>query len=159
MSLTHRPVVAADLALLCTFPQGPEELYFMFPKASFPLTEAQLQASIDQRADSTVVELNGRVVGFANFYEWERGGRCSIGNVIVDPEARGQGVARYLIEQMIAMAREHYQAKDVELSCFNQNTAGLLLYPQLGFVPYGIEERSNQRGERVALVQMRLQRA
>ena len=74
----------------------------------------------------------GGLSAFANFYEWERGGRCSIGNVIVDPKARGQGVARYLIEQMIAMAREHYQAKDVELSCFNQNTRRPVVVPTVG---------------------------
>lgn len=66
--LTHLPPVAAkDIPVICAFPRDEEELFFMFPKANWPLTPAQLQASIDSRADSTVVEEAGSVLGFANF--------------------------------------------------------------------------------------------
>ncbi|MHB1322314.1 MAG: GNAT family N-acetyltransferase [Acidithiobacillus ferrivorans] len=64
----------------------------MFPKAEFPLSSSQLRDAIAQRSDSTVVELGGEVIAFANFYRWESGGRCSIGNVIVSPAARGRGL-------------------------------------------------------------------
>jgi hypothetical protein len=40
----------------------------MFPKASYPLTIDQLKEAIAQRFDSTVVLLDDRVAGFANFY-------------------------------------------------------------------------------------------
>ena len=130
----------------------------MFPKAAFPLTASQLQNAISQRSDSTVVELGGEVVAFANFYRWETGGCCSIGNVIVSPVARGRGVGRYLIEQMIGLAFSKHQATEVTVSCFNQNFAGLLLYPRLGFQPYAVEERKNSEGIRVALIHMRLPR-
>jgi len=40
------------------------------------------------------------------------------------------------------------------LSCFNENTAGLLLYPKLGFVPFAIEERPAPHGGRSALIHM-----
>ena len=156
MLLTHRPVSADDVLTICSFPQTPQELFFMFPKAQYPLTEEQLHASIAQRSDSTVVEADGCVVGFANFYAFEHDGRCAIGNVIVSPKARGKGVARYLVETMIAIAFERHRARDVELSCFNENTAGLLLYPTLGFEPFGIEERLSPDGRRVALVNLRL---
>ena len=130
----------------------------MFPKAVFPLTPTQLQDAIEQRSDSMVVELSGEIVAFANFYRWESGGRCSIGNVIVSPAARGRGVGRYLIEQMLGLAFSKHQASEVTVSCFNQNVAGLLLYPKLGFQPYAVEERQNKKGNRVALIHMRLQR-
>jgi len=103
-----------------------------------------------------VVELDGEVVGFANFYRWEAGGCCSIGNVIVSSSARGRGIGRYLIEQMINLAFSKHQAAEVTVSCFNQNIVGLLLYPKLGFRPYAIEERLDKKGNRVALVHMRL---
>lgn len=159
MQLTRRPVTEHDLAVICAFAPGAQELWFFYPKASHPLTPEQLQAAIDQRSDSTVIELNGEVVAFANFYRWETGGSCTIGNVIVAPHARKRGVARYLIEQMIAIAFSKHRACEVTVSCFHQNLAGLLLYPQLGFVPYGIEERQDKSGQRVALIHLRLTRA
>ncbi|MDP3847039.1 MAG: GNAT family N-acetyltransferase [Pseudomonas sp.] len=159
MQLTRRPVTEPDLAAICTFAPSAQELFFFYPKASHPLTPAQLQAAIDLRSDSTVVELNGEVVAFANFYRWETGGSCAIGNVIVAPHARGCGVARYLIEQMIVIAFTRHQAGEVTVSCFNQNVAGLLLYSTLGFTAYGIEARQDKSGQRVALIHLRLTRS
>ena len=158
MPLSHRPVAESDLQAVCGFPQTEDELFFLFPKAEFPLTPVQLREAIAQRADSTVVELDDEAVAFANFYRWEADGRCSIGNVVVSPQVRGRGVGRYLIEQMIALAFSKHRAAEVTVSCFNQNLAGLLFYPKLGFQPYAIEERLDKRGRRLALIHMRLAR-
>ena len=155
MHLTHRPVQPDDITEICSFPQSPAELFYMFPKADYPLTPAQMSNAIAQRSSSTVVEGNGTVLAFANFYKAEHGGVCALGNVVVAPAARGHGVARYLVNAMIELARQHFAAREVWVSCFNHNTAGLLLYPQLGFVPFGIEERQARDGSRVALVQMK----
>ncbi|MNG94267.1 Acetyltransferase (GNAT) family protein [compost metagenome] len=155
MHLTHRPVQPGDIPAICCFPQGPDELYYMFPKACHPLTPAQLSAAIAQRSGSTVVESQGTVLAFANFYKAEHGGVCALGNVVVAAAARGHGVARYLVQRMIEIAREQFAAREVWVSCFNHNTAGLLLYPQLGFTPFGIEERQAPDGGRVALIQMK----
>lgn len=158
MSLTYRPVAKNDIQLICDFPQNEDELFFLFPKATFPLTSSQLHDAIAQRSDSTVIELGGKVVAFANFFRWKTGGCCSIGNVVVSPTARGRGVCRYLIEHMIGLAFTKHQATEVTVSCFNQNVAGLLLYPQLGFQPYAVEERKDKKGNRVALIHLRLPR-
>ena len=85
-------------------------------------------------------------------------GRCVSGNVIVSPAARGRGVGRYLIEQMIGLAFSKHQASEVTVSCFNQNVAGLLLYPKLGFRPYAVEERQDKKGNRTALIHLWLPR-
>ncbi|WP_030131062.1 GNAT family N-acetyltransferase [Pseudomonas sp. QTF5] len=154
MKLNHRPVKTDDIKTICGFPQNAQELFFMFPKAHYPLTEAQLIAAITQRFDSTVVEIDGAVVGFANFYRAERNGVCCIGNVIVSPTARGKGVATFIVETMTCLAFERYEANEVQISCFNENTAGLLLYPRLGFVPCAIEERPSLGNGRSALIQM-----
>lgn len=155
MALSFRPVQASDIPTVCTFAQSADEAFFFFPKCTWPLTAEQLAAAVAQRSDSSVVVEDDQVLAFANFYQWEQGGTCSLGNVLVAPEARGRGVARYLVEQMIEVARSRHQAREMKVSCFNHNTAGLLLYPQLGFVPFGIEERQGPDGTRVALVQMR----
>lgn len=156
MPLTHRPVTPQDIPHICGFAQTQDELFFLFPKAAFPLAPFQLQEAIAQRSDSTVVELDGQVAAFANFYRRESGGSCAIGNVIVSPAARGLGVGRYLIEQMIRLAFSRHCAAEVTVSCFNDNAAGLLLYARLGFEPYAIEERQNKQGRRVALIHLRL---
>ncbi len=155
VTLSFRPVEPRDVPVICTFAQSADEAFFFFPKCTWPVTPEQLAAAIAQRSDSSVVVEGDEVLAFANFYQWEQGGTCSLGNVLVSPAARGRGVARYLVTQMIEVARERHQAREMKVSCFNHNTAGLLLYPRLGFVPFGIEERQDQHGRRVALVQMR----
>lgn len=159
MMLCHRPAREADLVAICSFVQSEDELFYFFPKADYPLTTPQLQQAVAQRIDATVVEYAGKVVAFANFYLWEQGGRCAIGNVIVSPDSRRAGVGRYLISSMVALAFEKHQAAEVTVSCFNHNSAALLLYPRLGFVPYAIEARQDKQGRDVALVHMRLRRS
>jgi ribosomal protein S18 acetylase RimI-like enzyme len=151
---SHRPVQDGDLPLICQFPQNEQELFFMFPKADYPLTIEQIRISIDQRWDSTVVLLDQKVVGFANFYAFKPGESCSIGNVVVSPHTRGKGAGRYLINTMIKIASAKYQVKKVLLSCFNQNINGLLLYNRLGFKPISFEERVDKQGIPVISIHM-----
>ena len=130
----------------------------MFPRAVYPLTPAQLQAAVAERRESTVILCGEKVVGFANFYTCQPADLCAIGNVIVAPSARRQGSGRALVEEMLRKAFEIYSAKAVEICCFNQNTAGLLFYPKLGFTPASVEERVDWAGEKAALIHFRLPR-
>lgn len=155
MAVTFRPVDEQDIARICSFARTQEEQFFFFPAATWPLTHEQLRDSIARRSDSTVIERDGQVVGFANFYRWETAGICTIGNVIIDPEARSGGLGAQLVKHMISIARDRHQATEVTLSCFNSNVAGLLLYPKLGFVPFAIEERVSKQQERLALIHLR----
>ncbi len=151
--LSHRPATLDDLPEVIRFPQNAEELFFCYPKAVWPLNVEQLAAAMAERRDSTVVLLDGRVAGFANFYQWQQGEACALGNLMIAPWARGQGVARYLVTTMEQLAREHHQATRMRVSCFNTNSAGLLLYPALGYALSGLAERRDPQGARVALLQ------
>ena len=151
----HRAVEPNDLEIISKFPQNENELYFMYPKAEFPLTVDQLKASINNRFDSTVVLLDKIVVGFANFYELKPGQYCSIGNVIVNPLFRGRGIGIYLIGVMESIAIKNYNATETHISCFNQNVTGLLLYNKLGYIPYEIEKRLDKKSVPVALIKMK----
>ncbi len=155
-ALSHREVRADDVPLICTFPQDEEELFFLLPKATYPLTPEQLSRAIERRFDSTVVLLDDRPCAFANFYVREPRGTCAIGNVVVAPEARGKGVGRYLIETMVRTALVKHRAAEVRISCFNRNVAGIMLYAKLGFAPFAVEARIDKGGSRVALLHMRL---
>ncbi|MCY1273761.1 Acetyltransferase (GNAT) family protein [compost metagenome] len=153
-ALTHRPATAGDLDEVVGFPQDRDELFYAYPKASWPLTVGQLAAALAERRESTVALLDGRIAGFANFYQWNPGESCALGNMLVAPWARGHGVAQYLVGVMEGLARERYRARAMKISCFNANAAGLLLYTRLGYRPFGIVERSDPQGHRVALVQL-----
>lgn len=150
---SHRPASAADLSAIVAFAQSAEELFFAYPKANWPLSVGQLAAAMAERRDSTVVLLNGQVAGFANFYQWQHGDFCALGNLMVAPWARGQGVAGYLLTVMEQLARDHYKATRMQVSCFNANSAGLLLYPKHGYQLSAVVERRDSRGARVALIQ------
>ncbi len=150
-----RPLIAQDLPLLCSFPQNEEELFYLFPTASYPLTSDQLLRAIAQRKSPTVVEEAGQVVAYADLFRVKNGTYTNIGNVMVAPQARGRGVGHYLIEQMVCIAGAINGARRVRVSCFNHNTAAMLLYAKLGFVPYGMEERTDWQGRRVALIHLR----
>ena len=151
----HRAVETNDLEIISKFPQDEFELYFMYPKAIFPLSINQLQISVDNRFDSTVILMENKVVGFANFYEVKTDHYCSIGNVIVDPFFRGKGVGAYLINVMEGIALQKYNVKEIYISCFNSNVTGLLLYNKLGFVPYEIEKRFDRKSFPIALIKMK----
>lgn len=152
-ALQHRPASAQDLDEVVRFPQDADELFFAYPKASWPLTVGQLAAAMAERRGSTVALLDGRVAGFANFYQWQHGEFCALGNLMVAPWARGRGVAQFLVGAMEQQARERFEAKQMRVSCFNANAAGLLLYPRLGYRLAGLVERASPGGERVALIQ------
>ncbi|WP_299178917.1 GNAT family N-acetyltransferase [uncultured Neptuniibacter sp.] len=155
--MQSRQVRESDLPRICLLPESAEELFYCFPRASFPLTAENVSKAIAERSDSTVVELNGRVVAFANFYRWGPE-RCSIGNVVVASSVRGAGVASYLINYMTRLAFDKHQAQEVTVSCFNQNIGGLVLYKKLGFRPYDLEERIDHNGNRVVLIHMKVGR-
>ncbi|MCG8909289.1 MULTISPECIES: GNAT family N-acetyltransferase [unclassified Pseudomonas] len=153
-ALQHRPALADDLGEVVGFPQDADELFYCYPKASWPLTIGQLAAAIAERRGSTVALLDGRLAGFANFYQWQPNEFCALGNMMVAPWARRHGVAQYLIEVMENLARDQYKAQVMKVSCFNANAAGLLLYARLGYEPQGIVERADPQGRRIALVQL-----
>lgn len=154
----HRPLEEKDIPTVCALPQNADELFYMFPRATWPLTPAQLKDALEERSDSTVIELNGEVVGYANFSQAHFRGRCSLGNVIIAPEARGKGVGGYLIGCMSDIAFGKHEAKELTASCYNHNVPGLLFYPQWGFKPFAIEEKRDKHGSRVALIHLRLKR-
>lgn len=151
-AFSHRPVQAGDLERLCEFAETPDELFYFYPKATFPLDLAHLKRAIAERTDSTVALYNGDLAGFANFYRWDPKGVCAIGNVMVAPEHRRKGVGRYVIETMIDLARTKHQAREVHVSCFIDNTGGLALYKKLGFEETGRERRFTKSGATTTLI-------
>ena len=155
LKLSCREFTDNDYEEVLRLVQSFEDLFYMFPKADFPLTKEQLSRNVENRPDSTVVLNGGEIVGFANFYEVEKEQYCSIGNVIVDSAFRGWNVGQYLIEAMERVAQQKYGVPEIHLSCFNTNTRGILLYDRLGYFPHKIEKRLDKNGLPIALIHMK----
>lgn len=154
-ALSHRPIKISDFGKIRQLPQNKEELFFMFPKADYPLSVEQLGTVVENRSDSTVILLDKEIVGFANFYEVKENDYCSIGNVIVSSYFRNKGIGKYLIETMESIALKKYNVREMHISCFNTNTKGILLYSKLGYIPYEVEERLDKDGRKVVLIKMK----
>ncbi|MET1080619.1 MAG: GNAT family N-acetyltransferase [Pseudomonas sp.] len=152
--LAHRPAKTTDLAAVAAFAQTPEELFFCYPTATWPLDADQLQRSMTTRRDSTLALVDERAVGFANLYQWRHGKHCALGNLMVAPGQRGVGVAQYLVGAMEELARTHFQARYLNACCFNANSPALRLYLKLGFQVTGLAEQLDHRQQRVVLVQL-----
>ncbi|MBA1228314.1 GNAT family N-acetyltransferase [Pseudomonas viridiflava] len=155
----HRPLEEKDIPIICELPQNADELFYMFPRATYPLTPAQLADALETRYDSIVIEMDGEVVGYANFSRCDFRGRCALGNVIIAPKARSKGVGRYMISCMMDIAFDKHEATELIASCYNHNVPGLLFYPRMDFRPYAIEERRDKQGARVAVIHFRLPRS
>lgn len=153
--LLYRTAIENDYEELCKFPQNKEELFFMFPKAEYPLTFNQLKHNAQSRFNSTVIIQDGNIIGYANFYEVIKNKYCSIGNVIIKPNCRGKGIGEFLINTMERIAIKEYNISEIHLSCFNTNTIGILLYSKLGYKPYEIEKWTNVNNESFALIKFK----
>jgi len=153
-----REATTADFKKICDLIKSKEELFLVYPSGTYPLDEAQLIELNRIRKELTVVVRKNRIVGFANLYDYKEGGSAFIGNVVIDKGCRNQGLGREIVSHMLNMAFNKYRLPEVKISVFSENTSALLLYSSFGFLPYGIEERKNQEGNRVALIHMKMGR-
>lgn len=91
----------------------------------------------------------GQLVGTAGFYALagvKQAHRGNIWGVYVCPDQRGAGIARALLDNVLAEARQ--SVLQVHLSVVAGNAPALALYKRLGFIVYGTEPRSLRIDER-----------
>ncbi len=155
-SILFRPANHRDLPELLTFPQSREELFYFFPSANYPLSLSQLQKQLSERHQSTVMLKNNKLIGFANFYNVRNRNIAFIGNVIIKAEERQKGYGRQLIQTLLKRGFNELNLREIHLSCFNHNTAGLLFYQQLGFNPYAWEVRKDHHQQSVLMLHLKL---
>ena len=112
-----------------------------------PITDAELDTAWQRlRAQDGIhgmgVEINGKLVGLTHFLfhtsTWVPT-VCYLQDLFVAPEARGQGLARALIEAVADVARSH-QAQRLYWFTQEHNTTARALYDQVaqfkGFIRY-----------------------
>jgi ribosomal protein S18 acetylase RimI-like enzyme len=154
MPLAYRPFEDRDADIICGFAQSVEELFFAFPKATFPLTPDVLIAAARQRFSPTVVLHDEVVVGYANFIKVKDRGFCTLGNLMVHPDHRRVGVASFLVKKMMRIAFETYCARFIRAACFSHNQAAYQMYHRLGFKPGEMEQRVTSDSTPVLLVNL-----
>jgi ribosomal protein S18 acetylase RimI-like enzyme len=95
--------------------------------------------------------LDGRLVGMATLIR-QRGKKtrhkAEVVAVYVTPDLRGKGVARRLMAELIAAARQMEGLEQITLTVVAENRPARQLYLGLGFRVYGTEPRSLRVGER-----------
>jgi GNAT superfamily N-acetyltransferase len=144
--MIFRDAIETDLKIVAGFPQNAEELFYIHPSASYPLTANQLLQNFRSRKGNTVALKGKKVVGFANFINVIESESAAIGNMIIDPLERGSGIGSELIEYMSQMASATYMVKNIIIPCFSSNIKGLLFYHKLGFSPIKGEPRTDPNG-------------
>lgn len=158
MAVTIRGAVPDDYPAICRLIPDEEELFWVYPKGSYPLTVDQLEKLIARRMEPTVLLAEGEVAGFGNFYRYREGKSVFIGNVVVDRARRGRGLGKEIVRHLAALAFQKYGLPRVRISVYSRNEPALLLYGSLGFKPYAMEAQKDFRGEPVALLHLGLRR-
>lgn len=136
---------------------SPEEMYLFYPNGRFPLDHPQLEELVQKRSNFTIGIDNDEVVGFANIYNIHSKDSAFIGNVFVANSYRGKGFGKKITEYMCELCISEHNATP-HLSVFNNNTLALIMYSELGFKPYSIEQREDGNSKKVALIHMKLER-
>lgn len=155
-SLTFRSAIKSDFSEILRFPLNKTELFYFFPSATYPLTIKQLEKQLSTRHESNVMLENNQLVGFANFYNVKKHQIAFIGNLIIKPEKRRQGLGRKLVLLMIAKGFKQLQLKEIHLSCYQQNTVALSFYKQTGFKAYAEEVRRDFNNQAVRLIHLKI---
>ncbi len=105
----------ADIEDICHLFTSEQELFWIYPKGSYPFTPDQLRELYAVRRDLTVALHDDNVVGFANLYDFEPDSYVYIGNVVVAPEFRGKGLGRTLVAHNKIEERRDFSGKRVAL--------------------------------------------
>lgn len=132
------PFTERDFERLITWIDNKELLMTIAgPYFSFPLTEAQLQAYLnDAKSHSfNIVDVNeNTVIGHAEIRE-SGDGVFKIDKLLIgDKASRGKGLCQPIMRLLANYAFTQLQATTVELNVFDWNAAAIKCYEKTGFV-------------------------
>jgi len=154
-----REATEDDFDGICSLITSKEELFLVYPSGKYPFTVEQVVELSQARKELTVAVDGIEIIGFANLYDYDPGKSAFIGNVVIDKNHRGKGIGKAIVLYMLKIAYEKLNLPEIRISVFSENTAAILLYSGVGFVPYEIEERKDSNSKKVALVHMKKKRS
>lgn len=127
---TVRPMRAADLSAVVRLEQT------IFPQPWEAGGMADMQA--DPLAYCPVAVVEEEIVGYA--FTWMVSGEVHLANLAVAPTQRRRGIARTLVEAVLAEGRRR-RAEACFLEVRRSNRPAITLYERLGFIPVGVRKR------------------
>ncbi len=118
------------------------------PLLSFPLTDEQLQAMLDE-GDVVpptrlcwMAEDDDMLVGHAQVgFDW-RNGNALLARVAIAPRARGRRLAGPMLRLVLEQAFARPEIEKVELNVYAWNTPAIRSYERLGFKTEGVRRSS-----------------
>lgn len=130
MEIKVRPMQDKDLDRVCQM----EEASF-----SMPWKREDFKELIESNASSYLVLLTDEyVIGAAGYTD--QVGEGYVNNVVIDPDYRGKGYSKMLMQAVIDDAKEH-GIEDLTLEVRVSNEPAVRLYESLGFESAGIRKR------------------
>ena len=116
-------------------PEDAEQIAPLLGQLGYPATAEQVRTRL-QRVDALVAEQDGRILGLAATHlrhNLERDApTCRLTALVVDEPARRRGIAKALLEAVIADA-ERRGCQRVEVTLRPERDAAKALYRSLGF--------------------------
>ena len=114
--------------------------------------EAQMRGTLASSDDTFVLgaftpALSG-VVGFFRRQGLKSRHKGMVWGMYVAPEARGQGLARGLMQALISRAAGLPDLEQLVIGVVTTNQAARRLYASLGFISYGLESEALKIGDR-----------
>lgn len=140
--------------LIASWVRGSRELLWLAPRTQPPLTAAKVMAWGREREHRFLLwdAISGAPVGYSELNEMP-GERDSywIGHFLVDPSRRGRGVGRKFVHALLCQAFEEWNAREVSLVVFPENSPAIRCYELNGMEAMGREfkyfKESRQRHE------------
>ena len=128
----------ADLKTALAWPANAHEFKFWFgDKIAYgsDVNTVWSQINADQRATFAFFDQQ-QLQGFGQCYQKHAGAR-HIACLIVNPQARGQGLGRAFVKELMHHALNECDVRDITLNVYPDNTPARRLYDSLGFAEVG----------------------
>ncbi|MDJ0904698.1 MAG: GNAT family N-acetyltransferase [Woeseiaceae bacterium] len=131
---TLRAVVEADVdTLMQWFPTFEDVNIWGGPSFRYPFTRESFFADIDweRMASFGLFDWQDSLAAFGQLYDREE--RIHLARLVVDPERRGLGLGRRLIEMLMVVGKDHYPYGEYSLFVYRANEPAYRCYRALGF--------------------------
>jgi ribosomal protein S18 acetylase RimI-like enzyme len=133
--MEFRPFAVARAATVASWPLSAGEVAMWCGRREFPLP-AEVVAGWQREADvrGRMLVEGERLVGYGEVWCDVEEGEAELARIIVAPGARGRGVGRSLVRELVGLARES-GFPEVFMRVHPGNAGALRCYRGAGFVP------------------------
>jgi len=119
--------------LMSWFPDKESGYLWCGPGLRYPFTRVTFleDSRWGEMPAYSLVDTEGELLGFGQYYE--KSGRCHLARLVVSPRARGKGIGKILISELIRIGMDELSVNECSLFVVKANTPALKCYTTLGF--------------------------